>query len=868
MIRPSQTLIDDDLVGNEIEKQVYRLIQEVENQEKCAESHMVKSVKTEPIEITGTENFERNHLKATSSVHPQDVIVKTEIGLNEERNNKGSGAGHKNAGKDIHNLISNLDSVNDVDYIRDIKREVLYECEQATCDNLIETIEQNFEEIDKIICGNLNNKNGFNKESERESIEMVEVEQNVKEKAATSEKFDLSEVLNAVDNYESAKERDVSDLNDRTADYETYISGSDTDPYGQDSDNGPDKNNDDNGNTGFDKDQEGFNNEPNKNNDGNNTGIDSDQERFDNKPDKNDDSYEIDIDNDQEGFDEVDGGAPIDRDLLGSVTSDKNLLGNVTADKDLLKKFSISECCVQLKDIDDNYTDSSEPLVVIKTIKEDEIEFSETVIRKDIPEGMFNNVQCKVCLMKLKDVKSLLIHSRIHMKYNLICCICRPSHTYKTLSEFETHMAKHGNSSLECTLCGQICKNERKLKLHGKKHGIRPYLCSLCPKSYLSPRDLEDHLRSHTNTRPFECSICKVCFTATKYLARHKRDCHENRERKFTCNVCFKSFKRKAHLLSHKVHMHSDLRPHVCETCGRSYKSGGSLSLHKRSHTGERVTCERCGRNFRDPGDLRKHIRVVHDKIKNFKCDICGHVFANQSNLNVHMNHHIEPSLKERKFKCEKCEWRAINMSQLRIHMKTHIETLDFKCPHCVKQFKCKTYLEKHVRHIHDRTGEKFQCQECSKSFTAKQGLNKHMKYHKFGRRFKCETCSAMFVYRSCLKEHIQHTHEGIKRERKTCKVCDKKVVNLTSHMQSHITEKLFKCERCGKKFRTEEKLTLHHRVHWDIKPYFCKGCDVGFSRGEYYRLHMIKFHDIKLTAEEAELRGKVEMVGLSDSDS
>lgn len=45
--------------------------------------------------------------------------------------------------------------------------------------------------------------------------------------------------------------------------------------------------------------------------------------------------------------------------------------------------------------------------------------------------------------------------------------------------------------------------------------------------------------------------------------------------------------------------------------------------------------CDRCGRVFTRRADVLKHIRVVHDRVKNFVCEICGRRFGRKDYLTV-----------------------------------------------------------------------------------------------------------------------------------------------------------------------------------------------------------------------------------------
>lgn len=807
-LKPSKLVNNTILIENEIEQQVDPLLREVEKDTQRSPSN---AVKVEPLDEVRVENHESGQMNPAETMQIQEVSVKLEpvLNINEGRNQMDGDSPNKCLESGIPTLLLNSTDVTEANYLQAIKQEVLDDCEQAACESIMKTIEQNFDEIDEIICGNLDGRSRFNKlnkETDRKRIEMVELEQFTKETADDHQKLNLTDVLDTVDRYESSHIGDKTEnVNmDKNAVIEDYTSGSDTDPYCCDSDNKPDKGG------------------------GYTSGSETDPYccATDSEWEKSNDDIETSINN---HGDTVDGS------------------NTKVNEKALLRKYDISECCVHLKDIDGTYNETKS-LLLVRTANQDtantEFKCSEIGNGKPAVCQKPKSVQCKVCLMNMKNLKSLLIHGRIHMKFVLMCCFCGPLYRYNTEAAFEKHMAKHGNSVLECTICGRICPNERKLKYHGIRHGIKPFPCILCPKSYFSTGDLADHMRTHIDARPFKCSSCSLTFTSSRRLGQHVKNCHEDQERRYQCKICDKKFKRKEHLKSHETHAHSDARPYVCQVCGKSYKGRGSLSLHQRSHTGERVTCEVCGRIFRDPGDLKKHKKVVHDNIKSFKCDTCGHSFANQSNLNVHIQHrHSDPSTIVKKFKCDKCEGRFVDHSSLRTHMKVHIETADYKCPHCEKRFKCKDYLEKHVRTIHDRTNGKIQCSECPKTFTAKEGLRKHMKFHKFGPRYRCKTCGATFMHTNHLKRHVQHSHLGVKLPHHKCKLCGKKVVNLRVHIASHSTAKPYHCKECGRQFRNEKMLGLHSRIHWDTKPFNCKFCKTAFTRKGNYQQHMRKVH-------------------------
>ena len=77
------------------------------------------------------------------------------------------------------------------------------------------------------------------------------------------------------------------------------------------------------------------------------------------------------------------------------------------------------------------------------------------------------------------------------------------------------------------------------------------------------------------------------------------------------------------------------------------------------------------------------------------------------------------------------------------------------------------------------------------------------------------------------------------KPKKKECQICGKVVVRLSDQMKIHCEAKPFKCDFCGKGFKTKGELTVHVRVHTGERPFKCDLCGEGFTLSSALSVHI-----------------------------
>nr|CAI5842372.1 unnamed protein product [Callosobruchus analis] len=221
------------------------------------------------------------------------------------------------------------------------------------------------------------------------------------------------------------------------------------------------------------------------------------------------------------------------------------------------------------------------------------------------------------------------------------------------------------------------------------------------------------------------CPGCKIIFNYEDIFKEHIESFHE-----FHCWPCKVVFQNKSLKKKHNTEFHPKIRVKKCRVCPElQFATEKEYLLHIRDkHEGQIINCHLCnvcGKTFKTHSALTQHIKSKCGTERSFICKECGQSLMSGGSLHNHLKRHQKTC----SYMCRFCAKMFVTGGQLKVHEKIHTQQKDFVCEICNKAF---CHRQSLITHITIHTGIKpYQCEGCSKSFSCVGNLLKHRKTRK-----------------------------------------------------------------------------------------------------------------------------------------
>ncbi|PZC75230.1 hypothetical protein B5X24_HaOG206537 [Helicoverpa armigera] len=312
---------------------------------------------------------------------------------------------------------------------------------------------------------------------------------------------------------------------------------------------------------------------------------------------------------------------------------------------------------------------------------------------------------CYECAALLKKVRTTYVcHMRIKHPSENICGYCGYSfYSQRGLIVHKNMVHKDVDENAEqSTEAGPYCA-ECDVKFISTEAYKRHMVMSVKHTQSTESMDVDEIAEQSTEAGPY-CAECDVKFISTEAYKRHmvmSVKHTQSTESINGCRVCGATFRDPEELRLHHRKEHPKRQP-------KHYRA--------KAVTKWPTQCEHCPQEIENARAYWKHFRTMHPNEnypvqKKCVCDMCGKRFTCNALLTIHKRTHIG----ERPYKCSRCDRACYSAFDLRIHQQKHSDARPFPCTLCAKAFKRKEALERHLK-IHSGDNP-YKCEICGVAF-------------------------------------------------------------------------------------------------------------------------------------------------------
>ena len=224
-------------------------------------------------------------------------------------------------------------------------------------------------------------------------------------------------------------------------------------------------------------------------------------------------------------------------------------------------------------------------------------------------------IQCKICDLEFPEY-SLLKKHKMKNHPTFICNLCGVAKYQRSL--LDQHVEREHQDKVKCPHCELFCNTRSVLKQHiNRLHSIKLYeKCIKCDYQSHVQKEMVSHFkRRHTDDLKEVCNHCGEIFKGLKRHLRRTGCGGEVTLQQFPCSQCDKIFYVNPELQRHIKTVHQGLKDRKCTQCSYSTSNGYNLRVHITTiHVGEKVTKQDCPHCDKLTTNLDHHINIWHNE--------------------------------------------------------------------------------------------------------------------------------------------------------------------------------------------------------------------------------------------------------------